>query len=570
MRHGSATGGSIDVDMKASGTRANALWGKGKRRYSLLLAIAVAAASVTAGAATTTVEAAASTGFVPQSLRDRAAANPEATFQVIVQSSDTRQTGQLQAAVERALKSRPGRAGGLKRKFDLIPNVTAEITGAQLAELAAADGVLAVTEDTPVFANAYGNPQTWAPTVGVQWDTSPAGASYPTIAVVDSGVQGRTDFGSRLRRQVDFTSGTGSNSSGDGFGHGTLVAGLAAGGNDRYTGVEPRSRIVSLDVLDDTGAGKVSDVIAACDWILRYRNFYNIRVANFSLNGGSGAGVANDPLDRAVERLWLNGIVVVAAAGNYAVGGAESGVGFAPANDPFVITVGAADTNGTTTSSDDFAAPWSAWGPTQDGFRKPELAAPGRVLNGPVPDTSLLATTFPERKLEPSYMWMSGTSFAAPIVSGAAATLLSRHPNWTPDQVKGALMASAGVPAGYSSVGALGVGVVDIAKGIAADGLANPNAGLNQFVATDPSTGLRSFDATRWASVAAADPTWNAASWSSASWSSASWSSASWSSASWSSASWSSASWSSASWSSASWSSASWSSASWASMFPGR
>ena len=134
--------------------------------------------------------------------------------------------------------------------------------------------------------------------------------------------------------------------------------------------------------------------------------------------------------------------MVVAAAGNYAVGGAESGVGFAPANDPFVITVGAADTNGTTTPSDDFAAPWSAWGPTQDGFRKPELAAPGRVLNGPAPKDSTMYASFPSRKVADGYMWMSGTSFAAPIVSGAAATVLSRHPEWTPDQVKGALMAS--------------------------------------------------------------------------------------------------------------------------------
>jgi subtilisin family serine protease len=150
-------------------------------------------------------------------------------------------------------------------------------------------------------------------------------------------------------------------------------------------------------------------------------------------------------------------------------------------------------------------------------------------------------------------MWMSGTSLAAPIVSGAAATVLSRHPNWTPDQVKGALMVSADVPTGYDSTGALGVGILDIPRAIAADGGANPNAGLNRFVVTDPSTGLKVFDADGWAAAAASDPAWNQASWSSASWSSASWSSASWSSASWSSATWSSASWSSASWSSASW-----------------
>ena len=91
----------------------------------------------------------------------------------------------------------------------------------------------------------------------------------------------------------------------------------------------------------------MSDVLAACDWILQNKDTYNIAVANFSINAGSGASIANDPLDKAVEKLWLNGVVVVAAAGNYAVDGAESGVGFAPANDPFVITVGASDTNNT-------------------------------------------------------------------------------------------------------------------------------------------------------------------------------------------------------------------------------
>ncbi len=384
--------------------------------------------------------------------------------------------------------------------------------------------------------------------------TAPRRTEFPTIAIVDSGVEWRGDFYRRLIRQVDLTT-TGTNSPGDGFGHGTLVAGLAVGDADRFTGVEPHANILSLDVLDDAGNGTVSNLLAACDWILQNKGRYNIDVANFSLNASSGVGVQNDPLDKAVEKLWLNGVVVVAASGNYATDGAESGVGFAPANDPFVITVGASDTNGTVTPTDDFAAPWSAWGSTQDGFRKPELAAPGRVLNGPVPMDSPMFTSNPSRKVADGYMWMSGTSFAAPIVSAAAATVLSRHPDWTPDQVKGALMVSANVPTGYGSTGALGVGTLNIPAAIAADGRANPNAGLDRFVATDPVTGLRTFDSTGWAATAATDPAWNAASWSSASWSSASWSSASWSSASWSSASWSSASWSSASWSSASWSS---------------
>jgi serine protease AprX len=325
---------------------------------------------------------------------------------------------------------------------------------------------------------------------------------------------------------------------------------MAASQNEGYTGTEPRAKIVSVKVLDGNGLGLKSDVIAACDWILQNRSAYNIRVANFSLNTG-GESVRYDGLDRAVERLWFAGVTVVAASGNYAVGGARSDVGFAPANDPFVITVGASDVNGSVQRNDDFAAPWSAWGWTQDGFAKPELAAPGRVMIGSFPTGANLALQYPTRVVAPNYMWMSGTSFAAPVVSGLAASIIAKHPTWTPDQVKGALMEAAKSPNGYTPGGALGVGVVNGAQANNASGNANPNLALNGFVST--ATGTPVFNAEQWYAAASSNASWNSASWSSASWSSASWSSASWSSASWSSASWSSASWSSASWANASW-----------------
>jgi serine protease AprX len=248
--------------------------------------------------------------------------------------------------------------------------------------------------------------------------------------------------------------------------------------------------------------------------------------------------------------------VVVVAAGNYAVNGAQSDVGYSPANDPFVMTVGASDINGTVPAADDFAAPWSAYGFTQDGFRKPEVAAPGRYMVGAVPSGATLLTQFPDRVVAPNYMWMSGTSFATPVVSGIAAAIIAKNPTWTPDQVKGAIMETASVPAGYGSDAAMGVGVVNGSAARQASGLPNPNAGLNQFVSFNSGTGQRAFDAEAWYSTALSNASWNSASWSSASWSSASWSSASWSSASWSSASWSSASWASASWASASWANA--------------
>ena len=139
-----------------------------------------------------------------------------------------------------------------------------------------------------------------------------------------------------------------------------------------------------------------------------------------------------DPLDKAVERLWLSGVVVVAAAGNYGVEGKPSGVPFAPGNDPFVITVGADDIDGSVSTNDDYTAPWSAYGYTLDGFAKPDIAAPGRYMVGPVPATSTLVAEKPASVVAPGYIQLSGTSFAAPVVAGAAVQILSAHPRGRP------------------------------------------------------------------------------------------------------------------------------------------
>ena len=101
------------------------------------------------------------------------------------------------------------------------------------------------------------------------WDllrVSPAKA--PTIAIVDSGIERRADFGDRIVADVKLTTLT-PNSAGDGRGHGTFVAGIAAGSAAGYTGGAPASKIVSLDVMNDAGMAKTSEVIAAADWILQ-------------------------------------------------------------------------------------------------------------------------------------------------------------------------------------------------------------------------------------------------------------------------------------------------------------
>jgi serine protease AprX len=306
-----------------------------------------------------------------------------------------------------------------------------------------------------------------------------------------------------------------------------------------------------------------SDVIAAADWILANKAKYGIRVANFSLHSSVANSFMYDPLDKAVERLWFNGVVVVAAAGNYGYPDRPSGVPFAPGNDPFVITVGASDTGKSVSTNDDVAAPWSAYGYTLDGFAKPDLAAPGRYMVGPVPVTSTLYAERPDHIVGPGYMELSGTSFAAPIVSGVAALILGKHPDFTPDQVKGALMLGAKATPNASNLSE-GVGEVNAPRSIDYTSPPNPNLALDKFITSDPATGAPVFNSASWAAAAQADASWASASWSAASWAAASWSSASWASASWSDASWASASWASSASAAASWADLSLASASWA------
>jgi serine protease AprX len=536
-------------------TRGNALWGS-KGTLSLTLAVMIVGALALGGGRVAAAESPKLDAYVSPGLLDEANASPDALFDVIVQARMGKKTDDVANEVAKIQKEEPSKGSKLKRKFISIAGTSATLTGKQLVKLADRSEIESITRDVEVELLSYSNNQLWPQAAGVaeEWSWTMPDSSYPAIAVVDSGASNVLgglggSYSSRLVKSVTMVSASTSYAA---YGHGSMVASIAANDNAGYTGSSPKTKIVSVKVLDGNGVGSKSDIVAACDWILQNKATYNIRVANFSLNAG-GESIRFDALDKAVEALWLNGVVVVVAAGNYAVNGAQSDVGYSPANDPFVITVGASDINGSVTAADDFAAPWSAFGFTQDGFRKPEIAAPGRYMVGSVPNGATLLTQFPERVVAPNYMWMSGTSFSAPVVSGIVATILAHHPTWTPDQVKGAVMETVSVPTGYGSAGALGVGVVNGSAALNASGLPNPNAGLNQFVFLNSATGKLEFDAGEWYSTAASNASWNSASWSSASWSSASWSSASWSSASWSSASWSSASWSSASWSSASW-----------------
>jgi serine protease AprX len=310
-------------------------------------------------------------------------------------------------------------------------------------------------------------------------------------------------------------------------------------------GIAPQVNLISVKVSDDNGGAAVSDVVNGLQWVYTNAATYNIRVVNLSLNSTVADSYQVDPLDAAVETLWNAGIVVVASAGNN--GSTNAGTLFAPANDPFVITVGAVNDQGTATTADDAVASFSAFGTvpvsttvgSNSAITKPDLVAPGvNIVSDLASSGDTLAVAHPDHVVTYNgctcYFRMSGTSMAAPMVAGAAALLLQARPTLTPNQVKYRLTATA-TPLGVPGSGA---GEVNVAGAIQSASTASANQNL--------------------ALAAALQPGKPAASWGSASWGSASWGSASWGSASWGSASWGSASWGSASWGSASWGSDYW------------
>jgi serine protease AprX len=540
---------------RGTGSRSNALWGSGKRRTALLATLALVVL-VPFGASASPSKAG-PTAFVTPSLLSSAESNATGSFDVIVQGKGGNQAAKAIADVLGVDKK-------AYKDFRSIDGVAVQLSGAQLLALAGDNHITAITPDARVRLSAASgsldSKEKWPYVTGVD---KYSGAPAATIAVVDSGIDtSRPEFAGRIAAAVNLSTLPG-NSAGDGRGHGTFVAGIAAGKLSGRDGAAPTAKLVSIDVMDDQGMARTSDVIAAADWILANKAQYGIKVANFSLHSSVANSFMYDPLDKAVEKLWFNGVVVVAASGNYGYADRPSGVPFAPGNDPFVITVGASDTGKSVSTNDDTAAPWSAYGYTLDGFAKPDVSAPGRYMVGPVPVTSTLYSERPDHIVEPGYMELSGTSFAAPVASGIAALILGQHPTFTPDQVKGALLLGA-KPLPKAADMSEGAGEVNAGRSIQFSNPPAANKALNKFVVSDPVSGSPVFDAASWASAAKADASWASASWSDASWASASWASASWAAASWASASWASASWDSSASAAASWSDLSLASASWA------
>ncbi len=401
-----------------------------------------------------------------------------------------------------------------------------------------------------------------------------------TVAVLDTGISQLADFGNRVLARVDLTP---EHDGFDRFGHGTHMAGIIAGSSAPYPGVAPGANLVSVKVAGANGATDVSVVIAGLEWIVAHKAQYNIRIVNLSFGTDSRQPYSIDPLDFAVERTWFSGICVVVSAGNT---GSAAGTITKPADDPYVMTVGAADLKNTLAVTDDAVAAFSSVGPTQDGFSKPDLVAPGITIVSDLAPNSTVAVAHPAAIVSGTFIKGSGTSQAAAIVSGAAALLLQVDPGLDPNRLKAVLM---GTTSQMKLKPGSGAGLIDLANAVRAAMAHTVFAPAN--VGLTPSTGLGSLEASRGSLHVYADPTntgtmvlitgeidvlgqiWDGRSWSARSWSSDAWLSsgwgdltatyAGWSSGAWSGRSWSGTSWDGRSWSSSSFLARSWSDAGW-------
>jgi serine protease AprX len=351
----------------------------------------------------------------------------------------------------------------------IIHGLALSLTAAQARSLASNPDVHAVSLNTTVTSEslpfhmmgqgltASQLQTTYDQTLGVLplWQFGVTGTGVG-VAVVDTGVDGALpDFASKdhssSRVVASAVANADATTATDSYGHGTDVAGIIAGNGDnrgpgdplrgKYVGVAPNANLISVKVSDETGKATVLDVIYGLQFAVEHQSEFNIRVINLSLDSTTPQSYKTDPLDAAVETAWMHGIVVVAAAGNR--GNTPGAVQYSPANDPYVITVGGVDENGSANPANDAIASWSSLGTTQDGIQKPDVYAPGAHIVSVVAPNSVFASSCPTCIIDGQYIQTSGTSMAAPMISGLVADLLQIHPNWTPNQVKGALTTRA-------------------------------------------------------------------------------------------------------------------------------
>jgi subtilisin family serine protease len=430
--------------------------------------------------------------------------------------------------------------------FDSVNVVSARLSDQALAAISTNRTVLRATTDATVTAAggkrerdldedpngerldsigvaAIGAPEAWKRSTGKD----------VVVALMDSGIGMHPDLGAgKVVKRMDFVDDHAVAL--DPAGHGTHLAGVIAGKGTSFRGVAPDAKLVDLRVLDRSGEGTLSDVIAAFDWLLKNRKAYHIGILNLSFGTAQRSSYHSDLLAALAEAVWFSGVTVITAAGNG--GGSDEGI-VTPGIDPFVITAGSFDDQGTLSTQDDRESSFSAVGPTKDGVAKPDVLAPGRrVVSLQALDSASGKLKLPHKtkgRDDVLYGRMSGTSVASAMVTGVAALVLSEHRSYTPTKIKGSLVGSGRDLAGTPR------NAVDAAKSLSASargtnvGLVPSHLLVEILVKSGVlGTGI-TWEGVTWESVTWSGVTWEAVTWESVSWESVTWESVSWEGVMW-------------------------------------
>jgi serine protease AprX len=531
--------------------------------------------------------------------------------------ADDEPTGKIDPSVETILEatggiqavpvivSAPGAAADVAATLPLgvqitnlpiVGGIAAFLTPEEIDRLGGAAFVSAIAADNPVFGFDVAssmditNLTIGLGSVAASGGTVPNGAGV-AVAVIDSGVAATPDLaGSRIVGWKDFVNGE--SAPYDDAGHGTFVAGLIAGDGTgslpledggyatvQFRGVAPAANIVGIKVLDETGQGRTSSLIAGIAWAIEHKADYGIKVINISIGGNPVGPINRDPVAKAVEIAWRQGIVVVCAAGNEG----EFGPGgiLSPGNSPFVITVGSTDTRQTADVTDDAVAFYSSVGPTLfDEFAKPDMVAPGNRLISLRTPTSYIDTNFPENVIPvtsyaptapfdtpSSYLMLSGTSGSTPLVAGTAALMLSEDPTLTPGDVKTRLMVTADPVAGASRF-QQGAGTLDAAEALTSTATATGYA-LTAYAGGRKSV-LKDNDYKKWEKQVWSKYGWTKFKWTKFKWTKFKWTKSDYTDVAWTKFKWTKFKWTQTEWTKFKWTEYEWTKFKWTVLLQGQ
>ncbi len=460
--------------------------------------------------------------------------------------------------------SGPVTAPGL-RVVARLGSVQAEVVrgnAAALAALARDPRVRGVAPDSRLrlAGNGYMRGESVVPWKGLgdAAGTLTAGAGT-TVALVDTGVSDTSSLNRASGRLVDgvdtseLSEGGDARTTGtftDGYGHGTFLATVIAGGvapgtgTARGIGVAPGARVVVVKVADAAGETSLAEVLAGLDWVASHRP---ISVMNLSLGAPRPEPrYGADPLTAAVAHVRDSGVTVVVSAGNNPDEVTDPGYA------PEALTVGAADTTNTLSA----VADWSGRASVA-GVDKPDVVANGVHILGQLPPDSLIARTNPQAQT-PNGLWRgSGTSEAAAVTTGVVAAYLGTYPDASPVEVKQAVRAAA-LPLPTAGSGA---GLVNLPARAAGPDAHSGEESLDQVAWAG--NAWRHGDWSDWLGHSWSASTWGASTWGSNPWGASTWGASTWGASTWGASTWGASTWGASTWGASTWGASTWGSRSW-------